>query len=103
MTGPTKHAKQAMRPKVIASRLAAAGLPLPAPPDAVLRGHRPMPLALDTGTAWKVWAANRGYPDDQISVLMSALPSLVVSTAYLIEVCRAGSRRWDADGTAVAP
>ena len=29
--GPTKHAKQAMRPKVIASRLAAAGLPLPAP------------------------------------------------------------------------
>ena len=39
--------------------------------------------------------------DDQIETLMSALPSLVASTAYLIEVCRAGSRRWDADGNAV--
>ena len=61
MIGPTKLAKKAMRPKVIATRLAAEGLPLPVPLDAVLRGHRPMPLALDTGTAWKVWAADRGY------------------------------------------
>ena len=101
MTGPAKLAKKAMRPKVIATRLAAEGLPLPAPLDAVLRGHRPKPLSLDTGTAWKVWAADRGYRDDQIETLMSALPSLVVSTSYLIEVCRAGSRRWDADGNAV--
>ena len=50
-----------MRHKVIATRLAAEGLPLPVPLDAVLGGRRPMPLALDTGTAWKVWAATRGY------------------------------------------
>ena len=101
MTGPAKLAKKAMRHKVIATRLAAEGLPLPVPLDAVVRDHRPMPLALDTGTAWKVWAAARGYADDQIEALMSALPSLVASTAYLIEVRRAGSRRWDADGNAV--
>ena len=90
-----------MRHKVIATRLAAEGLPLPVPLDAVLGGRRPMPLALDTGTAWKVWAATRGYTDDHIEVLMSALPSLVASTGYLFEVRRAGSRRWDADGNAV--
>ena len=60
-----------------------------------------MPLALDTGTAWKVWAAARGYDEEHIEVLMSALPSLVASTGYLFEVRRAGSRRWDADGNAV--
>jgi len=60
----------------------------------------PMPLALDTGTAWRLWAAARGYSDDQIEVLISALPSLVASTG-LIEVGRAGSRRWYADGNAV--
>ena len=101
MTGPAKLAKKAMRHKVIATRLAAEGLPLPVPLDAVVRDLRPMPLALDTGTAWKVWAAARGYADDHIEALMSALPSLVASTGYLIEVRRAGSRRWDADGNAV--
>ena len=44
----------------MAQALAAEGLPLPVPLDAVLRGDRPMPLALDTGTAWKVWAAACG-------------------------------------------
>ena len=61
-----------MRPKVIATRLAAEGMPLPAPLDVVLRGQRPKPLSLDTGTAWKVWAADRGYRDDQIETLMLA-------------------------------
>ena len=46
-------AKKAMRHKVIATRLAAEGLPLPVPLDAVVRNLRPMPLALDTGTAWR--------------------------------------------------
>jgi hypothetical protein len=101
MTGPAILAKKAMRHKVIATRLAAEGLPLPVPLDAVVRNLRPMPLALDTGTAWKVWAAARGYADDHLEALMSALPSLVASTGYLIEVSRAGSRRWDADGNAV--
>ena len=101
MTSPAKLAKKAMRHKVIATRLAAEGLLLPVPLDAVVRNLRPMPLALDTGTAWKVWAAARGYADDHIEALMSALPSLVASTGYLTEVRRAGSRRWDADGNAV--
>ena len=40
-----------------------------------------MQLGLDTGTVWKQWAAAHGYPDNQIEILMSALP--MVSTTYL--------------------
>ena len=90
-----------MTVKILADRLLAAKLVLPAPVVAYL-ASRPRPLAVGTSAELVPWTATHGYDAEQTRMLRKIVKGIVYSAAYSQSIV-AGIHRQTFDGDDAGP